>query len=177
MTSILGDGTGPGGPGSSRCLLLLQRSLAIQLTRGPPPHVPPNAGQRESPKEHPADEMWMYDKGYNLFQVSRRRVACYLRSRRSSFTRRRCSFIWRDCGLGSLRRQTTPQQGRPRRRRRAGFLARMAIGAGEVCRGSARRRRSARRDAHVRIAASAASRVVVRLVRVVRLPSHAGPLR
>ncbi|KAL2744866.1 storkhead-box protein 2-like isoform X1, partial [Vespula maculifrons] len=43
------------------------RSLAIQLTRGPPPQVL-NAGQRESPKEHPADEMWMYDKGYNLFQ-------------------------------------------------------------------------------------------------------------
>lgn len=70
MASILGDGTGPGGPGPSRCLLLLQRSLAIQLIRGSPPHVT-NAGQRESPKEHPADEMWMYDKGYNLFQVSR----------------------------------------------------------------------------------------------------------
>lgn len=69
MASILGDGTGPGGPGTSRCLLLLQRSLAIQLTRGPPPHIA-NASQRESPKEHPADEMWMYDKGYNLFQVS-----------------------------------------------------------------------------------------------------------
>lgn len=68
MASILGDGSGPGGPGTSRCLLLLQRSLAIQLTRGPPPHVA-NASQRESPKEHPADEMWMYDKGYNLFQV------------------------------------------------------------------------------------------------------------
>ncbi|KYN34348.1 Storkhead-box protein 1 [Trachymyrmex septentrionalis] len=67
MASILGDGTGPGGPGPSRCLLLLQRSLAIQLIRGSPPHVA-NAGQRESPKEHPADEMWMYDKGYNLFQ-------------------------------------------------------------------------------------------------------------
>lgn len=69
MASILGDGTGPGGPGTSRCLLLLQRSLAIQLTRGPPPHIA-NASQRESSKEHPADEMWMYDKGYNLFQVS-----------------------------------------------------------------------------------------------------------
>lgn len=69
MASILGDGTGPGGPGPSRCLLLLQRSLAIQLIRGSPPHVA-NASQRESPKEHPADEMWMYDKGYNLFQVS-----------------------------------------------------------------------------------------------------------
>lgn len=69
MASILGDGTGPGGPGPSRCLLLLQRSLAIQLIRGSPPHVT-NAGQRESSKEHPADEMWMYDKGYNLFQVS-----------------------------------------------------------------------------------------------------------
>lgn len=71
MASILGEGTGPGGPGPSRCLLLLQRSLAIQLTRGPPPHVA-NSGQRESSKEHPADEMWMYDKGYNLFQVSLR---------------------------------------------------------------------------------------------------------
>lgn len=71
MASILGDGTGPGGSGPSRCLLLLQRSLAIQLTRGPPPQVL-NASQRESPKEHPADEMWMYDKGYNLFQVSQR---------------------------------------------------------------------------------------------------------
>jgi len=70
MASILGDGTGPGGPGPSRCLLLLQRSLAIQLIRGSPPHIA-NAGQRESSKEHPADEMWMYDKGYNLFQVSR----------------------------------------------------------------------------------------------------------
>lgn len=70
MASILGDGTDPGGSGPSRCLLLLQRSLAIQLTRGPPPQVL-NASQRESPKEHPADEMWMYDKGYNLFQVSR----------------------------------------------------------------------------------------------------------
>ncbi|XP_011351110.1 uncharacterized protein LOC105287271 isoform X2 [Ooceraea biroi] len=67
MASILGDGTGPGNAGPSRCLLLLQRSLAIQLTRGPPSHVS-NANQRESPKEHPADEMWMYDKGYNLFQ-------------------------------------------------------------------------------------------------------------
>ncbi|EFN75109.1 Storkhead-box protein 1 [Harpegnathos saltator] len=67
MASILGDGTGPGGPGPSRCLLLLQRSLAIQLTRGPPSHVT-SPGQRDAPKEHPADEMWMYDKGYNLFQ-------------------------------------------------------------------------------------------------------------
>lgn len=80
MASILGDGTGPGGPGSSRCLLLLQRSLAIQLTRGPPPHGANgvNVSQRESPKEHPADEMWMYDKGYNLFQVSRA-ILVYLR--------------------------------------------------------------------------------------------------
>ncbi|XP_015609189.1 storkhead-box protein 2 isoform X2 [Cephus cinctus] len=67
MASILGDGSGPGGTGPSRCLLLLQRCLAIQLTRGPPPQIL-NASQRESPKEHPADEMWMYDKGYNLFQ-------------------------------------------------------------------------------------------------------------
>lgn len=76
MASILGDGTGPGGPGTSRCLLLLQRSLAIQLSRGPPSHVA-NANQRESPKEHPADEMWMYDKGYNLFQVSCRYL-CFI---------------------------------------------------------------------------------------------------
>jgi len=68
MASILGDETSPSNTGPSRCLLLLQRSLAIQLIRGPPSHLP-NANQRESPKEHPADEMWMYDKGYNLFQV------------------------------------------------------------------------------------------------------------
>ncbi|KAK0075179.1 hypothetical protein PV325_007265 [Microctonus aethiopoides] len=67
MASILGDGTGPGGPGPTRCLLLLQRSLAIQLSRGPPPSVL-IANQHDSSKEHPADEMWMYDKGYNLFQ-------------------------------------------------------------------------------------------------------------
>lgn len=71
MASILGDGTGPGGPGPTRCLLLLQRSLAIQLSRGPPPSVL-IANQHDSSKEHPADEMWMYDKGYNLFQVSTR---------------------------------------------------------------------------------------------------------
>ncbi|XP_020297131.1 uncharacterized protein LOC109861751 [Pseudomyrmex gracilis] len=71
MASILGDGTGPGSSGSSRCLLLLQRSLAIQLTRGPPFYVT-NTDHRESPKEHPADEMWMYDKGYNLFQMARK---------------------------------------------------------------------------------------------------------
>ncbi|KAH0567192.1 hypothetical protein KQX54_007501 [Cotesia glomerata] len=68
MASILGDGTGPGGPGSTRCLLLLQRSLAIQLSRGPPPMILATS-QHETIKEHPADEMWMYDKGYNLFQV------------------------------------------------------------------------------------------------------------
>ncbi|XP_074102372.1 stork-head domain-containing protein knockout isoform X2 [Cotesia typhae] len=67
MASILGDGTGPGGPGSTRCLLLLQRSLAIQLSRGPPPMILATS-QHETIKEHPADEMWMYDKGYNLFQ-------------------------------------------------------------------------------------------------------------
>ncbi|XP_034950587.1 uncharacterized protein knockout isoform X2 [Chelonus insularis] len=67
MASILGDGTGPGGPGPTRCLLLLQRSLAIQLSRGPPPTVLAT-NQHDSSKEHPADEMWMYDKGYNLFQ-------------------------------------------------------------------------------------------------------------
>ena len=57
------------GPGPARCLLLLQRSLAIQLTRGPPPQIL-NSAQHDGCKEHPADEMWMYDKGYNLFQVS-----------------------------------------------------------------------------------------------------------
>ncbi|XP_008545425.1 storkhead-box protein 2 isoform X1 [Microplitis demolitor] len=67
MASILGDGTGPGGPGSTRCLLLLQRSLAIQLSRGPTPMVLATI-QHDTIKEHPADEMWMYDKGYNLFQ-------------------------------------------------------------------------------------------------------------
>lgn len=69
MGSILGDGSGPGGPGPSRCLLLLQRSLAIQLSRGPPPQILGTPRDRDSSKEHPADEMWMYDKGYNLFQV------------------------------------------------------------------------------------------------------------
>ncbi|XP_011303297.1 uncharacterized protein knockout isoform X1 [Fopius arisanus] len=66
MASILGDGTGPGGPGPTRCLLLLQRSIAIQLSRGPPPSV--LTTNHDTTKEHPADEMWMYDKGYNLFQ-------------------------------------------------------------------------------------------------------------
>ncbi|XP_043266922.1 uncharacterized protein knockout isoform X2 [Venturia canescens] len=69
MASILGDATGPGAPGlPTRCLLLLQRSLAIQLSRGPPPHSLNTGQQHETAKEHPADEMWMYDKGYNLFQ-------------------------------------------------------------------------------------------------------------
>lgn len=71
MASILEDETtGPGSTGGpSRCLLLLQRSLAIQLARGPPPQVL-NATQRENLLDHPIDDMWMYDKGYNLFQVS-----------------------------------------------------------------------------------------------------------
>ena len=68
MASMLGNEDGPGGPGPTRCLLLLQRALAIQLSRGPPPQVL-NPSQRDHGKEHPADEMWMYDKGYNLFQV------------------------------------------------------------------------------------------------------------
>lgn len=76
MDSILGDDTGPGGPGPSRCILLLQRSLAIQLTRGPPSQAF-NPNQCDSTKEHPADEMWMYDKGYNLFQV-KYSVSCRL---------------------------------------------------------------------------------------------------
>ncbi|XP_011498859.1 PREDICTED: storkhead-box protein 2 [Ceratosolen solmsi marchali] len=67
MSSIMDEGTGPGGPGPSRCLLILQRSLAIQLTRGPPPHIL-NSAQHDTCKEHPADELWMFDKGYNLFQ-------------------------------------------------------------------------------------------------------------
>ncbi|XP_066584719.1 serine-rich adhesin for platelets isoform X2 [Prorops nasuta] len=73
MASMLGEGAGSGGAGPSRCLLLLQRSLAIQLTRGPPPQVLNAAAavaavHRDSPEEHPADEMWIYEKGYNLFQ-------------------------------------------------------------------------------------------------------------
>ncbi|XP_046411610.1 uncharacterized protein LOC124296850 isoform X1 [Neodiprion virginianus] len=71
MASMLGDGSTHGGPGPARCLLLLQRSLAIQLSRGPPSPVL-NAAHHESHRDrhndHPADEMWMYDKGYNLFQ-------------------------------------------------------------------------------------------------------------
>ena len=70
MSSIMDESTV--GPGPSRCLLILQRSLAIQLTRGPPPQIL-NSNQHENcnnNKDHPADEMWMYDKGYNLFQVS-----------------------------------------------------------------------------------------------------------
>lgn len=73
MASMLGDGSAHGGPGPARCLLLLQRSLAIQLSRGPPPQVlnaPHRDSHRDGHKDHPADEMWMYDKGYNLFQVS-----------------------------------------------------------------------------------------------------------
>ncbi|KAJ8670325.1 hypothetical protein QAD02_001584, partial [Eretmocerus hayati] len=75
-SNISGGGGGGGGSGSigSRCLLILQRSLAIQITRGPPLHTL-NSGtsgssnsQHDACKEHPADEMWMYDKGYNLFQ-------------------------------------------------------------------------------------------------------------
>lgn len=62
MASLSGDG----GSGSTRCILLLQRALAIQLTRGNSPQIV-NSGQRSS-SDHPADEMWMYDKGYNLFQ-------------------------------------------------------------------------------------------------------------
>ncbi|XP_051154631.1 probable serine/threonine-protein kinase nek3 isoform X2 [Leptopilina boulardi] len=64
MASLSGDG----GPGSTRCILLLQRALAIQLTRGTCCQIL-NSGQRtDYLKDHPADEMWMYDKGYNLFQ-------------------------------------------------------------------------------------------------------------
>lgn len=67
MASLSGDG----GPGSTRCILLLQRALAIQLTRGTCCQIL-NSGQRtDYLKDHPADEMWMYDKGYNLFQVNK----------------------------------------------------------------------------------------------------------
>jgi hypothetical protein len=49
----------------TRCLLLLQRCLAIRLQRTscllpPPPHCTP-------PK--PGHEYWMYESGYRLFQV------------------------------------------------------------------------------------------------------------
>lgn len=104
MASILGDGTGPGGPGPSRCLLLLQRSLAIQLIRGAPPHAG-NAGQRESPKEHPADEMWMYDKGYNLFQVSHLCLRRLLSTPLVSFCRVVRQIFVDNTRLWSLRKQ------------------------------------------------------------------------
>ncbi|XP_023245365.1 uncharacterized protein LOC106646797 [Copidosoma floridanum] len=78
MSSIIMDDAGSAGGGPSRCLLLLQRSLAIQLTRGPPQilnggnkssgNAGNNSTQHDPCKDHPADEMWMYDKGYNLFQ-------------------------------------------------------------------------------------------------------------
>jgi len=42
----------PGGP--QRCRLILQRCLAIQLTK--PGHTP--------------EDFWMYDSGYMIFQVS-----------------------------------------------------------------------------------------------------------
>lgn len=72
---------------SSRCLLLLQRSLAIQLTRGPPPRILNSSPQQQHHRcdsdehqheQHPADEMWMYDKGYNLFQVSYKLFCVYV---------------------------------------------------------------------------------------------------
>ncbi|EDW31112.1 GL20761 [Drosophila persimilis] len=43
----------PGGP--QRCRLILQRCLAIQLTK--PGHTAP-------------EDFWMYDSGYMIFQVS-----------------------------------------------------------------------------------------------------------
>ncbi|XP_014238574.1 probable serine/threonine-protein kinase nek3 [Trichogramma pretiosum] len=88
QTNGMSNGTSNGGPNgmsngvTSRCLLILQRSLAIQLTRGPPPQIlgsSPAQKQNDSSlhggnsngggkDHHPADDMWMYDKGYNLFQ-------------------------------------------------------------------------------------------------------------
>lgn len=75
MSSAVQESTGQGTHAQSRCLLLLQRSLAIQLRRGPPPQIlnsgsQPYHSHNKHSKEHPADEMWMYDKGYNLFQVN-----------------------------------------------------------------------------------------------------------
>lgn len=69
MASLSGNGDVPEGQGSTRCILLLQRALAIHLTKGAPSQIL-NSGQRtDHLHQHPADEMWMYDKGYNLFQV------------------------------------------------------------------------------------------------------------
>lgn len=56
---------GPGPPaGGSRCLLILQRCLAIQLQK-----VALLSGQRKSSRPHEERDYWMYDSGYLLFQV------------------------------------------------------------------------------------------------------------
>lgn len=57
---------GPGTPaGGSRCLLILQRCLAIQLQK-----VALLSEQRKtSARGHDEPEYWMYDSGYLLFQV------------------------------------------------------------------------------------------------------------
>jgi hypothetical protein len=56
---------GPGPPaGGSRCLLILQRCLAIQLQK-----VALLSEQRKSLRGHDEPEYWMYDSGYLLFQV------------------------------------------------------------------------------------------------------------
>lgn len=54
---------GPGPPGGSRCLLILQRCLAIQLQK-----VALLSEQRKSVRAHDDAEYWMYDSGYLLFQ-------------------------------------------------------------------------------------------------------------
>ncbi|KDR09819.1 Storkhead-box protein 1, partial [Zootermopsis nevadensis] len=56
---------GPGTPaGGSRCLLILQRCLAIQLQK-----VALLSEQRKTPaRGHDEPEYWMYDSGYLLFQ-------------------------------------------------------------------------------------------------------------
>lgn len=79
MASI-NDEMGTSESGSTRCLILLQRALAIQLTRGGPssPKIYASSHHRHdnnntTNEQHPADEMWMYDKGYNLFQVKKKK--------------------------------------------------------------------------------------------------------
>ncbi|XP_067000816.2 uncharacterized protein ko [Anabrus simplex] len=50
-------------PGGSRCLVILQRCLAIQLQK-----VGLVSSQETAPVSGPATEYWMYDSGYLLFQ-------------------------------------------------------------------------------------------------------------
>ena len=59
----------PGPPaGGARCLFILQRCLAIQLQK-----VALLSEHRKSSRGHDEPEYWMYDSGYLLFQVSRKR--------------------------------------------------------------------------------------------------------